>query len=67
MASHAAGRAGEARTWLDRAIQWLDEAEQSERTDAANPRSGAESTWSQRLELRLLTSEAKSLMATADD
>jgi serine/threonine protein kinase/Tfp pilus assembly protein PilF len=53
---HRLGHAEEARGWLDKAVRWLDEVEQSQAgRNAPWP-------WQRRLELRLLCREAEALI-----
>jgi WD40 repeat protein/tetratricopeptide (TPR) repeat protein len=55
MAHQRLGHAGEARRWLDRAVQWM-------KRQAKDPSNPAEGTWNRRLTLQLLRREAEALL-----
>jgi tetratricopeptide (TPR) repeat protein len=58
MAHHHLGHTKEARHWLDKAVRWMEQAEQGKLSD---PSVRLPLFWIQRLELRLLRSEAATL------
>jgi WD40 repeat protein/serine/threonine protein kinase/tetratricopeptide (TPR) repeat protein len=59
MAHHQLGQTVEARTWLDKAAAWMDEATQKKPIGALN---FSAVSWNQRLELQLLRREAEALV-----
>jgi tetratricopeptide (TPR) repeat protein len=58
MAHHRLGHAGEAAKWLGKAVRWIDSETQKDRNGLA----AAALPWDQRLELKLLRSEAEALL-----
>jgi tetratricopeptide (TPR) repeat protein len=59
MAHHALGNAAEAEQWLDKAAQWIDQANTQWETTGTADRSF---NWANRIELRVLQREAKSTL-----
>jgi serine/threonine protein kinase/tetratricopeptide (TPR) repeat protein len=62
MAHHRLGQTEEARKWLDKAVQWMDQAGLEKGQDAA---SKIPMPWNRRLTLRLLRNEAETLIQGA--
>jgi tetratricopeptide (TPR) repeat protein len=62
MAHHRLGQAGEAQKSLDKAVQWMDQANQKKGQDAA---SQVPMPWNRRLTLQLLRGEAETLIGAA--
>jgi WD40 repeat protein/tetratricopeptide (TPR) repeat protein len=59
MAHHRLGHASEARQWLDKSIAWIQQLEDGK---IKEPLLGGTLSWSNRLELQLLTREAEVLL-----
>jgi tetratricopeptide (TPR) repeat protein len=59
MASQRLGRGEEAKTWLDKAVRWIDQAE---RVKAGDDAGAAPLSWQQRQEYQLLRREAEALV-----
>jgi serine/threonine protein kinase/tetratricopeptide (TPR) repeat protein len=59
MAHHRLGQAAEARKWLDKAVQWMDQADPEKGKGAANT---VPMPWNRRLTLQLLRREAETLI-----
>jgi uncharacterized protein HemY len=61
MAHHRLGHTEEAKKWLDKAVQWIDNATQEKSRDAV----ALSLSWRGRLELQLLRGEAETLLRQA--
>jgi hypothetical protein len=62
MAHHRLGHAVEAREWLNKAVQWMDQAGQEKGKDAGVK---VPMPWNRRLTLQLLRREAETLIHSA--